>query len=260
MKTPCSLAILAVAATALALAAVAGCTHTAKTTPAQVTAVLNDGTRPEADTKRDADRKPADMVAFAGIKAGDKVVDFIPASGYFTRVFSRVVGATGTVYAFVPQEMLDKRATAADAVKAIAAEPAYKNVQVVVLPAPGFVVPAPVDVVWTSQNYHDMHNASFGIPDYAAVNKAFFKALKPGGVYIVLDHAATAGSGSADTQKLHRIDPAVVKSEVVAAGFVFEGESTVLRNPADPHTAMVFDPGLRGKTDQFIYKFRKPAH
>ena len=75
----------------------------------------------------------------------------------------------------------------------------------------------------------------------------------------MLDHAATAGSGLADTEKLHRIDPAVVKSEVIAAGFVFEGESSVLRNPDDPHTAMVFDPGLRGKTDQFIYKFRKPA-
>lgn len=256
MKTPRSLAIVA----ALALAAVAGCTHAVKTSTVDVAAALNDGTRPEADTKRDADRKPADMVAFAGIKPGDKVVDFIPASGYFTRVFSKAVGPKGTVYAFVPQEMLDKRATAADAVKAIAADPAYKNVQVIVKPATEFVAPAPVDVIWTSQNYHDLHNASFGIPDYGAVNKAFFNALKPGGVYIVLDHAATAGSGSADTQKLHRIDPAVVKAEVVAAGFAYEGESTVLRNPDDPHTAMVFDPGLRGKTDQFVYKFRKPAH
>jgi predicted methyltransferase len=103
-----------------------------------------------------------------------------------------------------------------------------------------------------------MHLAAFGM-DVAGVNKAVFNALKPGGVYVVLDHAARAGSGTEDAQKLHRIDPAVVKTEVVAAGFVFVDESTALRNPADPHTAMVFDPGMRGKTDQFIYKFRKPA-
>ena len=93
-------------------------------------------------------------------------------------------------------------------------------------PAASFVAPEPVDVIWTSQNYHDMHVERFGIPDYAGVNKAFYNALKPGGVYIVLDHAASAGSGLADTEKLHRIDPAVVKAEVIAAGFVFEGEST----------------------------------
>jgi predicted methyltransferase len=250
---------LAMFAAACAVLAVAGCAaQSAGMTAAEATALLNDGTRPEADTRRDADRKPADMVAFAGIRAGDKVVDFIPASGYFTRVFSRVVGANGTVYAFVPKEMTDRRATAADAVKAISAEPGYTNVAVLVQPAAGFVAPAPVDVVWTSQNYHDMHVERFGIPDFAGVNKAFFNALKPGGVYIVLDHAATAGSGLADTEKLHRIDPAVVKAEVTAAGFVFEGESSVLRRADDPHTAMVFDAGIRGKTDQFIYKFRKP--
>ncbi len=259
MNIPQHRVIVVTACIVLALAAVVGCTPAATMTPAQVTAVLNDGTRPEADTKRDAARKPADMVAFAGIKAGDTVVDFIPASGYFTRVFSRVAGPKGTVYAFVPQEMVDKRPTAVNAVKGIAAEPAYQNVQVVVQPAAGFVAPAPVDVVWTSQNYHDMHNASFGIPDYAAVNTAFFRALKPGGVYIVLDHAARADSGLADTEKLHRIDPAVVKAQIVAAGFVFEGESTVLRNPDDPRTAMVFNAGIRGQTDQFIYRFRKPA-
>ena len=263
MSTRHALAMIATACTVLLAA---GCsTQSAGTTPAagltvaEATTLLSNGPRPEADTKRDADRKPADMVAFAGIKPGDKVVDFIPAGGYFTRVFSRVVGTRGTVYAFVPKEMVDKRANAADAVKAITAEPGYGNVAVVVEPAASFVAPEPVDVIWTSQNYHDMHVVRFGIPDYAGVNRAFYKALKPGGVYIVLDHAAAAGSGLADTEKLHRIDPSVVKSEVIAAGFMFEGESRVLRNPDDPHTAMVFDPGLRGKTDQFIYKFRKPA-
>lgn len=259
MNTRYSLTLLATASIALAFVAAVRPAQAAETTPAQPAAAQSDSGRPEADTKRDADRKPADMVKFAGIKPGDKVVDFIPGSGYFTRVFSRAVGPKGTVYALVPQELLNRRATFADAVKAIAADPAYQNVKVVTQPAVSFVAPEPVDVIWTSQNYHDMHIESFGFSDIGAVNKALFNALKPGGVYIVLDHAAAAGSGTTKTKELHRIDPAVVKAEVVAAGFVFDGESAVLHNPNDPLTAGVFDPSIRGKTDQFIYKFRKPG-
>jgi predicted methyltransferase len=93
----------------------------------------------------------------------------------------------------------------------------------------------------------------------AAVNKAIYDALKPGGLYIVLDHIAEAGSGLRDTNTLHRIDPETVKKEVTAAGFEFAGEDSGLRNPSDPHTKNVFDPSIRGKTDQFVFKFRKPA-
>lgn len=259
MNTRYSLTILATASIALALVAAMRDARAADAAPAQPAAAQSEATRPEADTKRDADRKPAEMVTFAGIKPGDKVVDFIPGSGYFTRVFSQAVGPKGTVYALVPQELMNRRATFADAVKAIAADPAYQNVKVVVQPAVSFVAPAPVDVIWTSQNYHDMHVESFGFSDIPAVNKALFNALKPGGVYIVLDHAAEAGSGTTKAKDLHRIDPAVVKSEVVAAGFVFEVENSALRNPADAHTVGVFDPAMRGKTDQFVYKFRKPG-
>ncbi|CAG0942351.1 Ubiquinone/menaquinone biosynthesis C-methyltransferase UbiE [Gammaproteobacteria bacterium] len=214
--------------------------------------------RPEADTKRDTLRKPAEMVKFAGIKPGSKVVDFMPGSGYFTRVFSEAVGPKGVVYAVVPEEMLKRRATAADGIKAIAAEPAFGNVKVLVQPAGAFAPPEPVDVVWTSQNYHDVHTASFGLGNVADLNKAAFRALKAGGMYIVLDHAAAPGASIEDSAKLHRIDPAMVKQEVTAAGFVFDGEDSSLRNPDDPHTAGVFDPSVRGKTDQFIYRFRKP--
>jgi predicted methyltransferase len=112
--------------------------------------------------------------------------------------------------------------------------------------------------VWTSQNYHDFHDSFFGPADLAVVNKAIFTALKPGGLYIVLDHVAAPGSGLRDTETLHRIDPAIVKKEVTAAGFEFVSEDDSLKNPADPHTAKVFDPSIRGKTDQFVYKFRKP--
>jgi len=214
--------------------------------------------RPEADRQRDALRKPAEMLRFAGIRPGDKVVDFMPGSGYFTRVFSEAVGPDGVVYAVVPEEMLKRRATAADAIKAIAAEPAFGNVKLLVQPAGGFAPPEPVDVVWTSQNYHDVHTPGFGLGNVDDLNRAAFKALKPGGVYIVLDHAAAPGAAIDDSAKLHRIDPAIVKQEVTAAGFRFDGESDVLRNPADSHAAGVFDPSVRGKTDQFAYRFRKP--
>ncbi len=143
------------------------------------------------------------------------------------------------------------------AVKAIAADPHYGNVSLVLGQAlTDLSLPEPVDLIWTSQNYHDFHN----IPnvDVGEIDKAVFKALKPGGVYIVLDHAAEKGSGFRDTSTLHRVDPEAVKKEVVAAGFKFEGQSEVLRNPNDPHTAKVFDPEIRGKTDKFILKFRKP--
>jgi predicted methyltransferase len=98
-----------------------------------------------------------------------------------------------------------------------------------------------------------------GKVDPLALDRQAFAALKPGGLFVVIDHVAPAGSGMVDTGTLHRIDPAIVKQQVQAAGFVFDGESNALRNPADPHTAKVFDKSIRGHTDQFIYRFRKPA-
>ena len=124
---------------------------------------------------------------------------------------------------------------------------------------PNVSAPEKLDLVFTAQNYHDMHDKFMGPANLSVVNRQIFKALKPGGVYLVIDHAADAGSGLRDTETLHRIDPAVVKAEVTAAGFIFEGESRVLRNSADPRRANVYDPGIRGKTDQFVYKFRKPS-
>ena len=247
----------------MTLAAIAGLAFTAAAlaapaTPAYVTAAVADAHRPAKEVAVDAERKPADMVVFAGVKPGDSVVDLMPGGGYFTRIFSKVVGPTGHVYAFQPteQEVFFKGKPAP--IKAVADDPEYRNVSVIEAPIDGFSVPAKVDVVWTSQNYHDMHNKLMGPADMAKLNKAIFDALKPGGVYIVLDHAAKAGTGTADTETLHRIDPAVVKQEVEAAGFKFAGESDVLSNPADDHSLIVFDPKIRHHTDQFIYKFEKP--
>jgi predicted methyltransferase len=140
-------------------------------------------------------------------------------------------------------------------VKVIAADANYSNVSVVVAPLLTLAAPEPVDLVFTAQNYHDLHN--FPV-DVVAFNKVIFDSLKPGGWYVVLDHSAEAGSGVRDTKTLHRVDADVVKKEVTAAGFEFVGASDVLANSSDPRTAKVFDPAIRGKTDQFILKFRKP--
>jgi predicted methyltransferase len=141
----------------------------------------------------------------------------------------------------------------------LAADPHYANVSVLTQPANQLSAPEPVDLVFTSQNYHDYPDKFMGKVDPAVLNKQVFDALKPGGLWVIIDHVAPAGSGMADTDTLHRIDPAIVKKQVEAAGFVFDGESNALRNPADPHTIKVFDKSIRGHTDQFIYRFRKPA-
>jgi predicted methyltransferase len=249
---------LVVAASLLAVLSVATRTHAAKA-PDVIAAAIADPARPDVDRERDANRKPAETVAFSGIKPGDQVAELLPGGGYFTRIFSKVVGAGGHVYALVPARSTDAPADMPDfaaRVKAIAADANYANVSVVVEPFSQLKVPAPVDVVWTSDNYHDLHNLP-GL-DVGVFNQMVFEALKPGGLYIVLDHAAESGSGNRDTSTLHRIDVESVKHEVLAAGFVLVGASDALHQANDPHTVKIFDPSVRGKTDQFILKFRKP--
>jgi len=226
--------------------------------PPNIAAALSDPSRPAADMVRDNDRRPGDVLAFAGVRQGAKVADLIPGGGYFTRILSKAVGPRGSVYAYVPDE-LTKLAKREPAVNAIARDPAYSNVKVILNTLPNFSAPEKLDLVFTAQNYHDMHDKFMGPADLSVVNRQVFKALKPGGVYLVIDHSAEPGTGLRHTEDLHRIDPAVVKAEVTAAGFIFEGESRVLRDPADTRKANVFDPSIRGKTDQFVYKFRKPS-
>jgi predicted methyltransferase len=227
--------------------------------PDNIAAAVADGSRPEADKARDANRKPAETLAFTGVEPGAQVAELLPGSGYFTRIFSKAVGSSGHVYALVPAPLTDAPADVPDfaaRVKAIAADPNYANVSVLVEPFSQLGVSVPVDLVWTSQNYHDLHN--FPGLDVGIFNKLVFNDLKPGGIYLVLDHTAEAGSGDRDTKTLHRIDPEAVKKEVLAAGFVFVGSSNLLRRPADSRSLKVFDPSVRGKTDQFILKFRRP--
>lgn len=227
--------------------------------PPNIAAAVADGSRPDADKQRDANRRPAETLAFVGVRTGAQVAELLPGGGYFTRIFSKAVGPAGHVYALVPAPSPDAPADMPDfaaRVKALAADPNYSNVSVVVEPFSRLGVPAPVDLVWTSQNYHDLHNLP-GL-DIGIFNKLVFDDLKPGGIYLILDHSAQAGSGTRDTKTLHRIDPEAVKREVLAAGFVFVGGSDLLSQPGDDRSVKVFDPAVRGKTDQFMLKFRKP--
>ncbi len=226
--------------------------------PAFISIALADPGRPEADRARDANRKPGEILLFAGLRPGMKVVDLVPGSGYFTRIFSRAVGSSGRVYAYVPDELTAIAKGRPPSVAAFVGKPPYSNASMILQTLPMFSAPEKVDMVFTAQNYHDMHLSFMGPADLSVVNRRIFAALKPGGVYLVIDHSAKAGTGLRDTETLHRIDAALVRKEIEAAGFVYEGESRLLRNPKDPLTANVFDPSIRGKTDQFVYKFRKP--
>ncbi len=176
-----------------------------------------------ADAMTDPAMKRTEVVAFIGLKPGDRVADIV--AGRFVRALSVAVRPKGKVYA---------------------------------APINAPALPGKLDAVFIRQDYHDLHDKFMGPADVAGFNRAVFAALKPGGVYVVLDHAAAPGSGLRDTDTLHRIDPAAVKAEVTAAGFVLDGESPILANPADDHSKFVFDPAVRGHTDQFLFRFRKP--
>ncbi len=227
-------------------------------TPADVTAAINDPAR-KADAADDARRKPAEVMTFAQVKPGQKVLELVPGEGYWTRIFSAIVGPQGHVYTVWPDEMNKYAAKSLENWKTLVTKPPYTNVSLLQQPAAKLSAPEQVDLVFTVQNYHDYHDKFMGPVDMASFDKQVFGALKPGGLFVVIDHVANAGDSGA-TENQHRIDPAVVKKEVEAAGFVFDGESDALKNPADDHKAKVFDPAIRGKTDQFIYRFRKPAH
>jgi len=224
------------------------------------TQAVADPARPESDTSRDADRKPAQSLEFAGIKSGDKVADYVASGGYFTRLFASIVGATGHVYAIEPTPFFKFEPFVKDVVGLQRYAVAHPNVTVTTAAAlEGLKFPEKLDLFWISRNYHDLHDEFMGPVDIAAFNKAVYRALKPGGVYVILDHSAAAGAPANVTETLHRIASSTVRREVEAAGFTFDAESSILANPADPHTVAVFDKTIRDKTDQFILKFRKPT-
>jgi predicted methyltransferase len=233
------------------------CTAALSAAPPYVTAALSDPARAK-DAEADARRHAGELVTFAQVKPGDTVVDLIPGAGYWTRIFSQVVGPQGHVYIIWPSEYTKEDADELAQTQALVKDPHYANVTLLIQPAARFSVPAAADVVWTSQNYHDYPDKFMGPTDPKLLNDAVFKSLKPGGVFVVVDHVAEAASGMRDTDTLHRIDPQVVKAQVLASGFKFDGESKALRNSSDNHKLKVFDAAIRGHTDQFSLRFRKP--
>ena len=226
---------------------------------AAVNMAVSDPSRPDSDTARDADRKPAQTLVFAGIKPGDKVADYVADQGYFTRLFANVVGSTGHVYAVEPTAFFRFEHFVKEVAELQGYAVTHPNVTVTTAAAlEGLKFPEKLDLFWIARDYHDLHDEFMGPVDIAAFNKAVYSALKPGGVYVILDHSAAPGAPADVTQTLHRIESSTVRREVEAAEFKFDSESSILANPADPRTAKVFDPTIRGHTDQFILKFRKP--
>lgn len=249
MKAITGIAIVALATTATIAAARV---HPSAETRKAVAAGLANPAR--ADQAGDDVRRKAEAVlVFSGVGPRDRVVDFFPGSGYWTRILSGVVGPKGQVYAVWPKaaaKYAEGRLPALLALK-------LPNVAAEVQPTDLLTVPASVDMVWTVQNYHDIANMGGGEAALAAYNASVYKALKPGGIYMITDHAGAPGTGISQTMTLHRIDKDAVKTEVLAAGFKFVGETNVLANGADDHTLSVFDPAIRGRTDQFVLKFRR---
>jgi predicted methyltransferase len=218
-----------------------------------ITAAVEDAGRPAEQRENDAVRSPAEVVAISGMAPGDVVVDYRPGGGYYTRIFSKVVGAEGKVYATESAERTEGRPDRTEAVDAIAADPAYSNVEVATPPLAALdEIGEEIDIVWLSNNYHDIVNAE--TPDgMVPFNEGVFRALRPGGTYFIVDHAAPVGSGYADTDTTHRIDGEILKTDISAVGFVLEEESDLLSRPEDDRTTMASFASA-----QIILKFRKP--
>jgi predicted methyltransferase len=252
----------------LAAVVIAPCA-TAKTNPyilvaddAAIARAVANPARPEQHRHRDALRKPAELLAFAGFRPGMRIGEFLPIGaagiGYFTRIFSSAVGPSGRVYGHVATEQLAHSPRDVTNSAVLEAEKQLINLTILRQPTLDFAPPEQLDLYWTSLNYHDIPLELVTSNDLLAFNKSVFNALKPGGAYVIIDHSAAPGSGMRDL-RLHRIDAELVKQQVTAAGFEMDGESSLLANTADTRTLNVFDPAVRGKTDQFVLRFRKPA-
>lgn len=214
---------------------------------------IADPLRPAGEVARDPLRKPAEMLAFIDIEGGERIADVRPEEGYFSRLFARAVGPEGRVYAYVPNQTAARENAFGDT---LATD--YPNVTRLTGALEAFAIPEPLDVVFMGQEYHDFVIDRFNV-DVAAMNAAVFRALKPGGLYVILDHQAAAGAGTSVVGTLHRIEGSALRAQVEAAGFIFDGETSVVRNPEDDHSLSVFDEAIRGRSDQFVYRFRKPG-
>jgi predicted methyltransferase len=224
--------------------------------PADYAKVVADSARTANNRALDESRMPAEILDFAGVKSGETVVDYYAGGGYYTELLSRVVGSKGAVYSTNPPPFYDAKTW--DALTA-----SHPNVRVLVAPVPGMkFAPASVDVLFNHLNFHDLYWESekdhYPRIDVPAALADWFAAVKPGGHVIIVDHVGPAGDPREVVQRLHRIDPERVKADMAAAGFVLEAESSLLRRSEDGHDKNIFDPAIRGKTDRFVLKFRRP--
>lgn len=230
--------------------------------PADVAAaVANTSARTEAAVKMDEGRKPAEVLQFAGLQEGARVIDMLGANQYWAEIIAPAIGPTGSVVVWQPNQFLnDKR-------RATFAEFAARQSNVMLINSP-FEDPKlgtnAYDFMIMNLDYHDVYwqNPERKIPPMNPDEwlKALYAAMRPGATVLVIDHVASAGGDTREVvEKLHRIDPAVIKADFQRAGFVLEAESDILRNPADDHSLNVFDEKIRGKTDRAMFRFRKPA-
>jgi predicted methyltransferase len=213
-----------------------------------------DPARPADDKAADELRKPAETLAFAGVKSGMVVGEFYPGGGYFTRMLSDVVGQSGHVYGIEN----DKWKGSAEADQKLVADGRWKNVSMDVQPFGTVKFPKPLDIAWVTQNYHDLKIAKYGVVDTLAFDRAVYAALKPGGVFFIIDHQGAPGLTDAEIEKLHRINRDLVVKEVTSAGFKLAAEGAFLHRAGDDHTKPIFDEAIRGHTDQYALKFVKP--
>ena len=245
--------LFALAAASMPLAA-------AQAAPADVAGAVSAPGRPAEAIALDAGRKPAEVLAFAGLERGDRALDLFTGSGYYAEIMGRAVGPTGSVFAWEPANFLNDQ-TRRQIAELRARQP---NVAVVAMPADAVTLPAAAfDFVMIHLNYHDAYwqSTRFRFPrmDPDAFLHTVFQSMKPGATIAVIDHVANPGGDTrAVVEALHRIDPAVIRADFARAGFVLDGESDLLRNPADDHTKLVFDPAIRGRTDRVVYRFRRP--
>jgi predicted methyltransferase len=241
------------AAAAAVLASTAPVAFAAAAVPPAIAAAVADSGRPEADKARDATRKPAEVVAFAGVKPGMTVAELGPGGGYYTRILAKAVGPKGKVYAVVTKGQA-ARPGGLDALNAIAA--ANPNVHIVTVDSlPTMMLPEKADLFWTTENYHDFHNGAQA--NIAGLDKAVYDNLKPGGTFYVEDHSAAPGAGLEATSKVHRMDEAVAKSELTAAGFRLDGEGDLLHNPNDDRAKANSEAG-HFASDRFMLRMKRP--
>ena len=227
------------------------------TKPAPAAMWLADPLRSEAMRKLDEGRMPAQVLAFAGVKPGQTVLDFFAGSGYYSLLLARAVGPKGKVFAANPPGEHDAKAW-----EPLAGKIPQLHVMVAEVAQMQFA-PRSLDLIFSNLNYHDLYWESekyhFPRVEVPRALAAWFTQVKPGGHVVIIDHAGSAGGDPREvTERLHRIDPARVKADMTAAGFIFEAESNLLRRSEDDHSKLVFDPAVRGKTDRFILKFRRP--